>query len=400
MPKLLIIADDLTGALDTGVKFAEAGLTTAVSTRCESCPADSSADVAVLCADTRHLPGEEAYREIRSIVEANRDRFPLLMKKTDSGLRGNIGAELQAFLDGTGENLLAFFPALPEMHRVTRGGVQYIDGVPVSKSVFGRDPFEPVLDDDISVLLSRQCSVPTRVISREEAGSTLRDTGGPVIRIYDSETSEDMRRAVSRLLSDGQTHLLAGCAGLAQALAGELSGSASSPGRPSEHDPLLVVCGSVNNVSARQLDYAESRGFERVHLPMEFLLGEGDDPILGTIAEKCAAPVPLMLDTFTTAEEASANISPEELEERRQRISRRLGGLIKELMNCGVHRRILIIGGDTLLALMDELNCASITPLYEPDRGVVLFELEYAGETRRIMSKSGGFGSEDLLTRL
>ena len=186
----------------------------------------------------------------------------------------------------------------------------------------------------------------------------------------------------------------------AQALAGELSGSASSPGRPSEHDPLLVVCGSVNNVSARQLDYAESRGFERVHLPMEFLLGEDDDPILGTIAEKCAASVPLMLDTFTTAEEASANISPEELEERRQRISRRLGGLIRELMNCGVHRRILIIGGDTLLALMDELNCASITPLYEPDRGVVLFELEYAGETRRIMSKSGGFGSEDLLTRL
>lgn len=400
MPKLLIIADDLTGALDTGVKFAEAGLTTAVSTRCESCPADSSADVAVLCADTRHLSGEEAYRAIRSIVEANRDRFPLLMKKTDSGLRGNIGAELQAFLDGTGESLLAFFPALPEMRRVTRGGVQYIDGVPVSKSVFGRDPFEPVLDDDISVLLSRQCSVPTRVISREEAGSTLRDTVGPVIRIYDAETSEDMRRAVSRLLSDGQTHLLAGCAGLAQALAGELSGSASSPGRPSEHDPLLVVCGSVNNVSARQLDYAESRGFERVHLPMEFLLGEGDDPILGTIAEKCAASVPLMLDTFTTAEEASANISPEELEERRQRISRRLGGLIRELMNCGVHRRILIIGGDTLLALMDELNCASITPLYEPDRGVVLFELEYAGETRRIMSKSGGFGSEDLLTRL
>ena len=60
MPKLLIIADDLTGALDTGVKFAEAGLKTAVSTRCESCLADTSSDVAVLCADTRHLSGEEA----------------------------------------------------------------------------------------------------------------------------------------------------------------------------------------------------------------------------------------------------------------------------------------------------------------------------------------------------
>ncbi|MBQ5349777.1 MAG: four-carbon acid sugar kinase family protein [Oscillospiraceae bacterium] len=400
MPKLLIIADDLTGALDTGVKFAEAGLKTAVSTRCENCLADTAADVAVLCADTRHLPGEEAYREIRSIVEANLDRFPLLMKKTDSGLRGNIGAELRAFLDGTGENALAFLPALPEMRRVTRGGVQYIDGVPVSKSVFGLDPFEPVLDDDISVLLGRQCSVPTRVIARDEASRSETDGDGPVIRIYDAETSDDMRASVSRILADGRTRLLAGCAGLAQALARELSDSSSAPEKDDERGPLLVVCGSVNGVSARQLDYAESRGFERIHLPMEFLLGEGADPILETIAQKCAAPVPLLLDTFTTAEEASANISPEELEDRRKRISRRLGGLIRDLMNCGVHRRILIIGGDTLLALMDELDCAEITPLCEPDRGVVLFELEYAGETRRIMSKSGGFGSEDLLTRL
>ena len=400
MPKLLIIADDLTGALDTGVKFSEAGLKTSVSTRCESCLADASADVAVLCADTRHLPGGEAYREIRSIVEANRGRFPLLMKKTDSGLRGNIGAELQAFIDATEENTLAFLPALPEMRRVTRGGVQYIDGVPVSKSVFGRDPFEPVLDDDISVLLGRQCSVPTRVISREEAGAAPQDPEGPVIRIYDAETSEDMRRAVSRILSDGRTRLLAGCAGLAQALARELSGESPVSEKDVGNGPLLVVCGSVNNVSARQLDYAESRGFERIHLPMEFLLGENSDPILNTIASKCAAPVPLMLDTFTTAEEASANISAEELEDRRRRISRRLGGLIRDLMNCGVHRRILIIGGDTLLALMDELDCAAVTPLCEPDRGVVLFELEYAGEKRRIMSKSGGFGSEDLLIRL
>ncbi|MBO6039569.1 MAG: four-carbon acid sugar kinase family protein [Oscillospiraceae bacterium] len=400
MPKLLIIADDLTGALDTGVKFSEAGLNTAVSTRCQSCSAEPSAEVAVLCADTRHLPAGEAYHEIRGIVEANRELFPLLMKKTDSGLRGNIGAELQAFMDGTGENRLAFLPALPEMHRVTRGGVQYIDGVPVSKSVFGHDPFDPVLDDDISVLVSRQCSVPTRVISREEAGSAPQDSDGPVILIYDTETSEDMSRAVSGVLSDGRTRLLAGCAGLAQALAGELSDSSKESERDTSRDPLTVICGSVNNVSARQLDYAQSRGFERIHLPMEFLLGEGSDPIQETIFERNSSDTPLIVDTFTTAEEASSNVSAEELEDRRRRISRRLGGLVKDLMERSSHRRILIIGGDTLLALMDALDCGAITPLCEPDRGVVLSELRYAGRTCRIMSKSGGFGTEDLLTRL
>ena len=38
MPRLLIIADDLTGALDTGVKFSEAGLSTMVSTRWQDAP--------------------------------------------------------------------------------------------------------------------------------------------------------------------------------------------------------------------------------------------------------------------------------------------------------------------------------------------------------------------------
>ena len=63
-------------------------------------------------------------------------------------------------------------------------------------------------------------------------------------------------------------------------------------------------------------------------------------------------------------------------------------------------RRIMIIGGDTLLALMDQLGCTELKPLGEPDRGVVLSELEYNGRSFRILSKSGGFGSEDLLTRL
>ena len=400
MPQLMVIADDLTGALDTGVKFAKAGLKTTVNTRQPDGMLGEGADVAVLCAETRHLPGRQAYRVIRSIVEENRDRFPLLMKKTDSGLRGNIGAELQAVMDGAAEKRLAFLPALPEMKRVTRGGVHYIDGVPVSRSVFGRDPFEPVQEDDIPSLLRRQCSVPTMVIPKENAGAAHGPQDGSLIQIYDAETAEDMRNAVSGILEDGQVRLLAGCAGLAQALAGELAGRGMPKTREANRDPLLVVCGSVNRISEQQLDYAEENGFARYHLPKEYLLGDSrEEGLPEPVFQCCETSRPVIVDTFSPSL-AEDEVSAGELEERRRRISRRLGELVKAAMDRGIRRRIMVIGGDTLSALMDALGCSVLTPVGEPDQGVVLSELRYNGRNYQILSKSGGFGSRDLLTKL
>ena len=42
-----------------------------------------------------------------------------IYKKTDSGLRGNIGKELEAALAAGGEEYLTFIPALPAMNRIT-----------------------------------------------------------------------------------------------------------------------------------------------------------------------------------------------------------------------------------------------------------------------------------------
>mgnify|MGYP000093217377 CR=1 FL=1 len=63
-----------------------------------------------------------------------------IYKKTDSALRGNIGAELSALLKTSGERQLPFLPAFPQIDRVTRDGVHYISGVPVTESPFGIDP--------------------------------------------------------------------------------------------------------------------------------------------------------------------------------------------------------------------------------------------------------------------
>lgn len=115
MIKMLIIADDFTGALDTGVKFSAAGAKTKVSTDTEmDFTADISEEVLVLCVPTRHLPAREAYDMIRRITtRAAAAYIGCIFKKTDSALRGNIGAELSAVLDGSGKNVSVLSPPCP-----------------------------------------------------------------------------------------------------------------------------------------------------------------------------------------------------------------------------------------------------------------------------------------------
>ena len=61
---------------------------------------------------------------------------------------------------------------------------------------------------------------------------------------------------------------------------------------------------------------------------------------------------------------------------------------------------LLITGGDTLLQCMNYMDVHEIEPLGEMDAGVVLSRFTYQGITRHVISKSGGFGKENLLTEL
>ena len=71
MVKLLIIADDFTGALDTGVQFAARGAATSVITdpAFDFAGADDGLQVLVMDAATRHLRPEQAYSVVRKAAE-------------------------------------------------------------------------------------------------------------------------------------------------------------------------------------------------------------------------------------------------------------------------------------------------------------------------------------------
>jgi len=98
MARVLIVADDLSGAADCGIACVHAGLNAKVSL---GIPREDSAraDVLSLDAHTRVLTAQAAADRMRSLVnEYAHDSKILLFKKIDSTLRGHLGAELAAVL--------------------------------------------------------------------------------------------------------------------------------------------------------------------------------------------------------------------------------------------------------------------------------------------------------------
>ena len=407
MVKLLIIADDFTGALDTGVQFAARGAATSVITdpAFDFAGADDGLQVLVMDAETRHLRPEQAYSVVRKAAEhALAAGVCCIYKKTDSALRGNIGAELTAVVDAAGTDRLPFIPAFPKMNRITRDGVHLIDGVPVAQSVFGQDPFDPVRHSRVSDVLHEQS--PLTVVQRHPGDP---DSDFPGIQVFDAASEEDLQQ-IGRQLGPSGVRLCAGCAGFASVLANLLALSGPSPRVPDLPSPFFVVCGSVNPVTCRQLDYAEQAGVPRFRLlPEEKLLPEWLE------SGACAGKVEhwrktamqegaCILDSNDPPGGPDARAFAAghglDLQQVRVQISCTLGQLVRRLLDDGLEGTLMCTGGDTLMALMRAVGVTELTPVCELDTGVVLTYFAYQGKRHFIITKSGGFGKPDLLYTL
>lgn len=321
--------------------------------------------------------------------------------KTDSGLRGNIGAMFQAALDAGGAAAAYYAPALPQMNRLTRGGIQYIDGVPIDKSVFGQDPFEPVHSPYVKDLF-RNCRAA--IISCGPRALPPPPQHGQQIVICDAEKDTDFRCIAMELQRTNGLKILGGCAGFAAVLPPFLGLEGGPISLPCINAPLLVLCGSLNPITKRQLEYGAAHGGVRISLQSEQLAAgyfesrAGQD-FLTQIEQRMQGGCDMLIDTdgTDTAEDADT------AEQLRGQIAGQLGLLMALLLERPAADNYLpmIIGGDTLMGFMQQLSEAEISPLGEAAPGAVLFTAPIAAHVSRIIvSKSGGFGDEDLLSRI
>ena len=378
--RLLIVADDLTGAIDTGVQFSRAAVSTLVTTTGES--ANAGPTVLAVDIESRHLTSaQSADRVTRCVESARQAGFQLFYKKTDSTLRGNVGAELAALLRAAGGQRVYFAPALPAAGRVTRGGIQLVHGVPVQRSAYSRDTADPVREASVGAIIRSQTDIPVISIPRgADPGPILAERSGPSIVVFDAETDDDLAQIAGRLAALPPPLLLAGSAGFASVLPDALGLPKSPAAAASLPPPLLVVCGSRNAVSRSQVHEAEAQG----------------------ISSWQAGPGAPAIDTAAVAARLNADgiailKTPGEHSPESTRDVVRLATAIWR----GEGGTIAAFGGDTAFAVIEHLDVRGIEPLREICQGTVACRLAGApGSGRGLITKAGGFGPLDVIQRM
>lgn len=408
MVELLLIADDWTGALDTGVQLAGRGVPTFVSAAGADALGPPPEGTVVLGLDTesRHCSGPQAARRVRAAAWARARGVPAIYKKTDSALRGNAGAELAALLGEPPDECLLFVPAYPQMGRTTRGGIQYVDGVPLHRSAFARDPLNPVRAGSIPRLLRAQTDRPVRLVREADLDrlETLAAEAGGGILLFDCGSEEHLGAIAAAIGGLPRLRglprrpvLLAGCAGFAACLPGLLGLPRTGPDRGRPSGGALTVCGSRHERSLAQVLHARERGYEVCALTAEELSAGGFAPqelaASRGLAEKAAGGRLILCPAGPPASGGARRRAAQEA-------ARRLGLLARCLLEETGLETLVVIGGDTARAAVAALACRGAVPVRELVPGVGLSRLVGWRRPLWLVSKAGGFGEPDALLEI
>jgi uncharacterized protein YgbK (DUF1537 family) len=344
-PVLRLVADDLTGALDTAAEFTALCGPVPVRWGTEETPGSFAVTIAT----------REAAREVAVLRGAEAAGLlagaDIAFHKIDSLLRGNVAAELAALVAVGGWRSVVLAPAFPAQGRVTRDGWQYaLEPGRAARPVASK--------------LSAMLTAEGLACSPGDPGAEL----APGISVFDAETEEDLLRIVAAGRTDSGPVLWCGSGGLGRALA------AAHPARAETtlRGPVLGLFGSDQPATARQLAACG---------PLRVTLGP-PDRAAAALAERGAALVDVDLPPDLPRAEAA------------RRIASAFAALVIRLEPPGT---LIVAGGETLGALCGALAARSLEARGLVAPGVprsVIRGGRWDGV--EVVSKSGAFGGDAL----
>ena len=404
-PQVGIVADDLTGAADTGVAFLAAGLTTIVSwPDIHDVSVLEQADVVSFDAGSRAVDRERAGAITARIVSRFREiGIPTLYKKIDSTLRGHIGAELLAALHAWHPQSLAIVaPAFPRTGRTTVNGYQCVDGVTLP----GRASL-PELLETIGIRTRRSDLSFVRSGGLESLFRDCQQTAGAVV--CDAETDEDLEVIARAGLRLQAPVVWVGSGGLARAMAAEGQMTASARQRaatgasisappvpvrlPRDFGSVLIVVGSRSTIARAQAEALAEAGSHRIDVPVH-VLRSGMTADGSRIAGEIEARLRAGDDVVTTLEAVAMEDGGVETED--PRLVERLGELLAP--EAAAVGGLILTGGATAVALLRAWGTTALRIQAELDPGVVLSETVGARRVP-VVTKAGAFGDRGTLTR-
>jgi uncharacterized protein YgbK (DUF1537 family) len=354
-PGIVILADDLTGACDSGAVFLASGRPVRVMLNppVVGSPADfpgTDGDVVSYTTETRNLLETQATACVAQAMAALADAHPsaVFFKKVDSAARGNFAAETMAALEASCIELALVAPAFPQAERTVHSGILSVrDCSGQDSRIALRDLFSGLDSNLIEVL-------PADSETNLLLGIRRAIVNGTRILLCDADTQEDLDRLAAAGSRLRQSLLWVGSAGLARALAGTLPASIAKPTsqRTRRQGRTLLFAGSPHPVTQLQLSRLEQQAPKQHHAVIRMEWG-------ATSHQETRS-------AFTSKPVAA----------------------------------LILTGGDTAALVLKSLDASSILLAGELAPGIPWGFVEGGiADGCMVITKSGGFGDRDALLR-
>lgn len=408
--KIVVVADDFTGANDTGVQFCKRNLKSIVIINKDNIGKSlKDCDVLVVDTESRFDDKEKAYNktyEIGKILKTENIKY--IYKKLDSTFRGNIGAEISGLMDSLEIKYAVMVPAFPSNQRITKDGMVYVKGVLLAETEISNDPRTPVKESFIPKIVSQQTDKRIELINFREVQAGKQNliqkvhqlmNAGIKIIVIDAQDDRDLDLIAAVTASIKEKILFVGSPGFAEYL-------------PKYLDPCkvkkinVVIAGSVSEVTRKQVDYAKERlALRLIDIETEKLFaGEQHQEkhrIMDIVRESSLAGEDVVIRSAPsgTSVHMSVNqglkyglkgVDVSEL------IALFLGEIARDIILEIKINGILLTGGDIAIKTAQSLNISGTIIHDEIQPGIPygrFIEEQYKNIV--IVTKAGGFGSED-----
>ncbi len=403
MEKVIVIADDLTGAGDAGLQFRKRGLSTIVLTDLERFDEEYQRfEVICLDAATRYEPPKRAVKKLGQIASLlKKKKAPrLIFKKIDSALRGHVALEVDYLLGPLQFPYALVAPSFPLLNRITVEGVHMVGGRPVAESEFGRELPPSLKESSLPSLIKAETSrIVTHIFLERvrlgdralaQAIDTVVHEGATVIT-FDAATNEDLRTISRAALGKPIPPLLVGSAGLADRVAETLAAILGARVRGS-----LVLAGSLSSATRTQVEYAARQGayhaMVNANLVQQAVTAKGNhSPFYQDLVTRLGRGQSVIVTTYglqQPGDDAALKL-----------IYRFLGKLTRDILEePNLVSGLILTGGEMAFQILQVLEASGLRLESEVEPAIPFGRLiggEFEGLP--VITKAGSFGGEETL---
>lgn len=421
---IYIIADDLTGANDTGVQFHKQGYEVKVLIE-DLAEADFLAEnkdkkVGVIDTETRENNLADSTAKINKLFKDLKfKKEDIIYKKIDSTLRGNIGSEIELIMNFAKKDLTILTPSFPQNKRFTIGGNLIVNDEPLGSSEYSQRNIDAGEASYIPSIINLQTDLAVGKIELKdvikgkeiilEKINRLYQKGKRII-VLDSITEVHLKDILSAGESLDKDVLYSGSAGFANIIAKKYSLENKKIDFSLKTSPFLIINGSRNSISNQQIDYlSRNKELFIYELDVKKLLHNkaANSNFYAEVIQKyenqdyiVIRPDPHYMNEDIIQSLLNENeISSRDLGEN---IRDSLGSLAKKLIKKFEIKNLMVTGGDTLIGLCKFMEIKKMKIIAEITEGIPMVEpISLKKENQfKIISKAGGFGDVETIDKV